>query len=135
MTKKFVLSVVGLFVVSMLLGFIVHGAILHGAYAKLPNLFRPDEQAQAYFGYMLLAHLFIAAGVTWVYRRGHEAGKPALAQGARFGLAMAVLISTPGYLIYFAVQPMPSDLVAQQIVLDAISWVIMGIAAAALNKT
>ena len=38
------------------------------------------------------------------------------------------------YLIYFAVQPMPSDLVAQQIVFDSISMVIIGIATAWLNR-
>ena len=135
MNKKFVISVVGLFVVSMLLGFVIHGAILHGAYAKLPNLFRPEAEAQAYFGYMLIAHVILAIGMTWVYRRGHEAGKPVLAQGVRFGLGLAVLITIPGYLIYYAVQPMPSDLVAQQIVLDTIGMVIMGISAAALNKS
>ena len=34
----------------------------------------------------------------------------------------------------FAVQPLPSDLVAQQIVYDTIGMVILGIVAAAINR-
>ncbi len=38
------------------------------------------------------------------------------------------------YLIYFAVQPMPGNLVAKQIVFDTIAMVIMGIACAWINQ-
>jgi len=134
MNKKFLISAVGLFVVSMLLGFVVHGAILHAEYAKLPQLFRPESAQQSYLGFMLLAHMFIAVGTTWVYQRGHETGKSFVVQGLRFGAALAVLVTIPMYLIYFAVQPMPSDLVAQQIVFDSISMLILGVAAAWFNK-
>jgi hypothetical protein len=134
MNKNFVISVVGLFIVSMLLGFVVHGLMLAPEYAKLvPGLFRAPDDAQRHFPMMLLAHVCIALGWTWVYRQGRE-NKPWLMQGVRFGIGIAVLCTIPGYLIYYAVQPMPSDLVAQQIVYDTIASVIMGIAAAALNR-
>jgi hypothetical protein len=47
---------------------------------------------------------------------------------------VALLCAIPTYLIYFAVQPTPSDLVALQVVYDTIASVIMGIAVAALNR-
>ena len=134
MNKQFAISVVVLFVVSMLLGFVVHGFLLAGEYAKLvPNLFRSPQSAEGYFGFMLLAHVFMAAGLTWIYRQGRNA-RPWLGQGLRFGLAVAVLVTIPTYLIYFAVQPLPSDLVAQQIVYDTISMAILGIVTAAMNR-
>jgi drug/metabolite transporter (DMT)-like permease len=134
MNKTFVVSVVVLFVLSMALGFVVHGLILGPEYAKLvPAMFRSHESAQAYFPFMLAAHASMAIAVTWIYRQGRE-DKPVLVQGFRFGIALALLTAVPMYLIYFAVQPMPSDLVAQQIVLDAIATVILGIAAAAVNR-
>lgn len=133
MNRKFWISVVVMFVVSMLLGFAVHGGLLAGDYARLPNLMRSQESAGAMFGWMLLAHVFIAVGFTWVYVRGRE-DKPWLAQGIRFGIAVAVLATIPTYLIYYAVMPFPSDLVAQQVVFDTLAMILMGIAVAWVNR-
>jgi hypothetical protein len=52
----------------------------------------------------------------------------------RFGLAVSALSVIPTYLIYFAVQPMPGDLVAKQMVFDTIATVIMGIVCAWINQ-
>jgi hypothetical protein len=133
MNRRFVVSVVALFVASMLLGLVVHGMLLGGDYAKLQNIFRSPGDSQQYFPYMLAAHVFIAIGFTWVYRQGRDA-RPWLGQGIRFGIAIAVLTTIPTYLIYYAVQPMPSDVVAKQVVFDCIAMVIMGIVAAAVNR-
>ena len=86
-----------------------------------------------YFPYMILAHLLIGIGLTWIYRQGREA-KPWLAQGVRFGLAVSVLMVIPMYLIYFAVQPMPAGLVVKQIVFSTIGMVITGIVCAFINQ-
>jgi cytochrome bd-type quinol oxidase subunit 2 len=134
MNKTFVISVVVLFLVSMVLGFVVHGMLLGPDYAQLQSIFRSPQDSQAHFGAMIAAHVCIALGFTWIYRHGRDSGKPFLAQGVRFGLAIAVLTTIPTYLIYYAVQPMPSDVVAKQIVFDTLAMVIMGIVAAAVNR-
>lgn len=134
MGKAFWISVVAMLVLSMAAGFVVHGALLGAEYAQLTTLFRPEKDAQNYFPYMLLAHVFIAFGFVWIYRKGREAGKPWLGQGVRYGVMIAVLMTIPTYLIYYAVQPMPGMMVAKQIVFDAISMVVMGVAVAWLNR-
>src|SRR5258706_42516 len=89
MNKSFVWSVVAVFVASMILGFVVHAVILHAEYQKLvPSLFRGESDAMAHFPYMIIAHVIMAIGITWVYRMGRE-NKPWLAQGVRFGIAIA----------------------------------------------
>jgi len=133
MIKKFVISVIVIFIVSMAFGFLVHGLLLAQKYAQLPNLFRQGQDAQNYFPYMLLAHVFLSAGFVWVYVKGKE-NKPFLAQGIRYGTAIAVLMTIPTYLIYYAVQPMPGMLVFQQIALDTLSVVLLGIVVAWLNR-
>jgi hypothetical protein len=133
MNKTFAVSVVVVFVVSMILGFVVHGVLLGQQYAALTQLFRGEQDQMGHFAYMIAAHVVMAIGFTWVYRQGRE-NKPFLGQGARFGLAVAVLATIPTYLIYFAVQPLPSDLVAQQIVFDTVAMVILGITVAAVNR-
>jgi hypothetical protein len=133
MNKHFVLSVVVVFVAAFVLGGTIHHVLLGQEYMKIAQLFRAPADAQHYFPYMIAAHVVMAIGWTWVYRIGRE-NKPWLGQGVRFGLAIAVLCTIPTYLIYFAIQPMPSDLVAMQIALDTIGSVILGIVVAAMNR-
>ena len=133
MSKRFLISVAVIFVVSMAFGYIVHGLLLGADYAQLPGLFRQPPDAEIYFPYMLLAHVFIAAGFVWIYLHGKE-DKPFLSQGIRYGVAIAVLVTIPTYLIYYAVQPMPGALVCKQIVLDTVSVIIMGVIVARLNQ-
>jgi len=128
MKGKFFLGWVVAFVLWMAGGFIVHGTLLAADY-KLTNLFRADTDAQAYFPWLLLAHVVAAGAFVWIYSRGIEA-KPWLAQGVRYGIAIAFLTAIPMYLIYYAVQPMPGSLVLRQIVYDTICIVIVGIAIA-----
>lgn len=130
--KKLVISVIVIFVLSMAGGFLIHGTILHGDYAKLPFM-RGEAAAQALFGYMILANFLFACGFSWIYVRGKEP-KPWLGQGFRYGIAVALLAVLPMYLIYYVVMPFPSDVVAQQIVYEIIDAIILGIVVAWLNR-
>ncbi len=130
---KFAISAVVLAIVSLLLGYVVHAVLLAADYHALGGMFRTEADGGAHMPFMLLAHLLIGTGFTWIYLKGREA-KPFLAQGVRFGLAVAVLCTIPMYLIYFAVQPMPGELVVKQIVFDTIAMVVMGVVCAWLNR-
>jgi hypothetical protein len=134
MNRQFILSVVSVFVVTMMLGFVVHGLLLNESYAALPNMMRPESEAQQYMWAMVLAHVLISVGMTAIYRRGRETGKPWLGQGIRFGLLWAVAALIPFYLIYHAVSFYPLTLAIKQIVLESGSAVVVGITLAALNK-
>lgn len=124
MTKKFLLSVVVVFVVAMAIGWVVHGLLLGQDYAKLSGLFRQQ---------IVLAHVFFAVAFVWIYVKGKE-DRPFLMQGIRYGVALAVLITVPIYLTYYAVQPLPGALVVKQIVLDTIGMIVLGVVVAWLNK-
>ena len=134
MGGRFWISVVVIFVVSMLIGFAVHGFVLKNDYAQLPNLMRTEADAQGHFGYMILAHVCMALGFTWIYRKGREAGKPAIGQGLLFGAAVAVLMCIPMYLIYYAVQPWPGVVIVKQIVYDVIGMLLLGVVVALVNQ-
>jgi hypothetical protein len=134
MNARFWISVVVMFVVTMAAGFIVHGALLAPDYAKLPSLMRTMEDSAKYFPYMMLAHLLMAFGLTWIYIKGRTAGAW-LGQGVRFGLALVVLTTIPTYLIYYAVMPFPTDLVVKQILFDTVAMVVVGVVLAFVNKT
>ena len=125
MNKKFFIAWVVVFIVWMVGSFIVHGTLLKADYAKLPNLFRPETDAQNYLPFMLLAHVIMSGALVWIYARGAEA-KPWLPQGLRFGVVIALLTIVPTYMIYYAVQPMPGMHVVKQIVFDGVLMLVLG---------
>ena len=133
MNKRFFIAWAVVFVVWMAGSFVVHGILLHADYAKLPNLFRPETEAQQFFPLMLLAHVILAGALVWIYSRGAEA-KPWLGQGLRFGVAVALLTVVPMYTIYYVVQPMPGMHVIKQIVFDGILLLILGVVVAFLYR-
>jgi hypothetical protein len=133
MSKSFWISVVVVFVMSMALGFTVHGLLLADDYGRLASLFRSPADQQRHFPFMFVAHALTAFGLVWIYSRGKE-NKPPLAQGVRFGLAMAMVVVVPKFLIYWVVQPMPHALALKQIVFDTVGMVLIGIVVAHLNK-
>lgn len=133
MDKKFLISWVVVFVLWMAGSFVIHAVILESSYMEMPNLFRSMEETEAYSHWMLLAHIMMAGAFVWIYRRGRE-DKPWLAQGVRYGLAIAVLAVIPTAMVYYVVQPLPGMHVVQQIVYETVLAVVLGAAAAFLNR-
>jgi hypothetical protein len=133
MNRKFAISAAVVFVLWMGLDFFVHGVLLYGDYAKLPNVMRPPADAQAKMPWMVLAYILMAVTFTWIYLKGRE-DKPWLAQGVRYGVAVAFLTVVPTSLIYHVVTQVPLDLALKQIVLGVIVIMIVAIVLAWLNR-
>lgn len=133
MDKKFFISWVVLFVVWMAGSFLVHGFWLGESYAAMTDVYRPMEEQEKLMPFMLLAHVMLAGGFVWIYRRGRE-DKPWLPQGVRFGILIALFAAIPTYLIYYSVQSMASELLVKQIVGDGILTVLLGLVVAFLYK-
>jgi hypothetical protein len=125
MNKKLIIAWIVLFVVWLMGSFVVHGVLLRSDYMQLTNLFRAEGDEQKYFPLMILAHVIASGAFAWIYAHGAEA-KPWLAQGVRFGVAVALLTAVPTYMIYFVVQPMPGNVVIKQIFFDSVLMVILG---------
>jgi hypothetical protein len=82
---------------------------------------------------MVLAYISLVVAFTWIYLKGKE-DKPWLAQGARYGVAIACLTAVPTYLIYHVVSQFPLGLAIKQIIFDSITIVLTGIVLAWLNR-
>jgi hypothetical protein len=133
MNKKFLIAWVVVFIVWFFGSFAVHGVLLRSDYMQLTNLFRADGDQWKFFPLMIVAHVILSGAFVWIYARGAEA-KPWMAQGLRFGLAVALLTVVPTYMIYFVVQPMPGDVVIKQIVYDGALTIILGMIVAWLYR-
>ena len=133
MDKRFAIAWLVLFVAWMAGSFVVHGVLLNADYARLPNLFSGQADAQQRFPFMILAHVILSGAFVWVYSRGMEA-RAWLAQGVRFGAAIALLTVVPTYMIYYVVQPMPGMHVVKQIVFDGVLLLVLGAIVAFLYR-
>jgi hypothetical protein len=133
MNKRFLAAWLIVFIAWMAGSFVVHGVLLHDDYATLPNLFRPEAEAQQHFPLMVLAHVILAGAFVWIYSRGVE-DAPWTGQGIRFGLAVALLTIVPTYIIYHVVQPMPGSIAVKQIVFDGLLLLALGLLVAFLYR-
>ncbi len=133
MNKRFVVAWIAVFVAWMAGSFVVHGVLLKADYMSVPNLFRPEAEAQQLFPLMLLAHVILAGAFVWIYARGVE-DAPWTGQGLRFGLAVAFLTAVPMYIIYHVVQPMPGTIAVKQILFDGVLLLLLGLLVAYLYR-
>jgi hypothetical protein len=134
MGKKFFVAWIVIFIVWMAGSFVVHGVLLHDDYAKSSGLFRTEADSQAFFPWMILAHVMLSGALVWIYSRGAEA-LPWVPQGLRFGLAIALLTVIPTHIIYYVVQPMPGMTVVKQIIFDGILTLILGVVVAFMYRS
>ena len=133
MDKRFWVCGLVMSIAALLLGFIVHGLLLAPDYAALGAMFRSDDDSQRYAHWMVLAHVLIGFAMTWIYAQGFSSGRSSSMQGLRFGLAMALFSTLPGYLIHYAVQPLPAALVAKQLLFGVVAMLLLGLLVAWLQ--
>jgi MFS superfamily sulfate permease-like transporter len=133
MSWKFVVSVAVMFLMLFVLGWAGHSGLLAADYAKIQTLLRPMPEVWLRFPLVLLAQLLTALAFTWIYLQGKE-DKPWLAQGIRYGIAIAVLGTIPVNLIHYAVMPFPPELVLKQMGYDGLTIVLMAIVLAWINR-
>ena len=132
MNRKCIISAVVMFIMAWALSFVVHGILLGADYSITAGM-RPPAEAQALMHYMILAQALFGIAFAWVYVQGKE-DKPWLAQGVRYGIAIAFLTVIPTYLIYHVVTPVPFALALKQIGYDTIRVVLMGVVLAWINR-
>ena len=133
MNKKFLISWGAVFVVWFVGSFLVHVLMLGETYDGLTNMMRPEAEAEALFHFMLLAHVLMAGAFVWIYQRGHE-DKPWMAQGLRYGIAIALLAPIPTFMIYYVVQQTPGLLAVKQSIGDSVVVIVVALVVAFLNK-
>lgn len=131
--NKCIVSAIVMFVMAFALSFFVHGILLHDDYMQMQSWMRPQADATGLMYFMVIAQALFGAAFAWIYVQGRE-DKPWLAQGIRFGIAIAALAIAPTYLIYHVVTPVPLVVAIKQIVYDTIRVVLMGIVVAWINR-
>ena len=133
MDRKFTLAAAAALATSFVLSFLFHGVVLAPQYNELLAVYRGPQLRPGMFALLLLAQLIRAVAMVAIYRQGREA-KPFLGQGVRFGVLAAGISVIPAYLIGYAVTNIPAALAVEQIVLETIIVVAMGIVIAWFHR-
>lgn len=129
--KRLVLTIIVVFVVAYFTGFFIHAIWLRQDYMVIAEHYRPMGQEKMLF--IVLAYLSFAIGSVIVYAKGVE-NKPWLGQGVRFGILMWLVLTVPSFFIAYAVQPVPTILMAKQVLCEGVDKILLGIIAAALYR-
>jgi hypothetical protein len=129
--KKFIPTVIVVFIVANIFGFLIHAVLLKSAYMPIAGYYRPMGEEKMLF--ISLAYLSFAIGSVWVYAKGVE-NKSWLGQGIRFGIAMWLVLAIPSFLIAYAVQPVPGMLAVKQILFEGVGKIVLGVLTAALYR-
>lgn len=129
--KKLIPTIVVIFIVANLFGFLIHAVLLKPDYMPIAGYYRPHGEEKMLF--ISLAYLSFAIGSVWVYAKGVE-NKSWLGQGIRFGFAMWLVLAVPSFLIAYAVQPVPGMLVMKQVLFEGVDKILLGVITAALYR-
>ncbi len=130
-TKKLVLTVVVVFIVANLAGFLIHAVLLQPDYMAVKEHYRPEGQEK--FLWINLAYISFAVGSALVYAKGVE-NKPWLGQGIRFGILMWLVLAVPSFFIAYAVQPVPTTLMVKQVLFEGVGKILLGLITSALYR-
>ena len=133
MDKRFWIAGIVASVLFFALGFLFHGVLMTNDYMQLKSMFRPEAEAMANMPIMTVAHIIMGFAFAWIYAQGIS-GASWLSQGIRYGIAAALLVSVPWYMIYYSVQPWPGMTAFKMGLFDSISLIITAIAVAFIYK-
>jgi hypothetical protein len=118
------------FVVFQALNYAIHGLILMKTYQSLENIFRADMMQKVWITYvtsLILSFLFV-----YIFSKGYE-GR-GIAEGARYGLLIGLIMNVAGMFNQYVVYQIPLSVIVQWFIYGVVQFVIIGIVAAALYK-
>jgi hypothetical protein len=135
-TKRFIWTVVAVFVVAQVFAIVIHGFILGADYRPFyGTLLRPIDPSGGgplwMVAFLPLSHLamaiaFVALFSRWVRPGRGGRGGDEIPQGLRFGVLAWLLGPVPMYLLGFAEQPWPLSLTIKQLVLELFTMLVLG---------
>ncbi len=128
--KRFVIASIAVFVIIQAIDWLVHGVLLASWYQEIKGLWRPDMMN--FMWLMMLGCLFFSFMFVFIYVRGCE-GR-GLAEGARYGLLIGLLMYVSGTVGQYAMYPIPFGMAMIWLGYGVMEMVIAGLAAAAIYK-
>ncbi len=130
MNKKFWIAFVAVFVAFFVLDFIVNGVLMQSTYKSesVAKLMRPEADFKMWL--IIVVDACIAFFMTLIFSKGYE-GK-GIAEGARYGLYVGLLMAIPMAYGTYAAMPIPYYMALQWFLYGTVQFVITGCILAAV---
>lgn len=128
--KRYFAATLAVFIVSVALGYLVHGVILQSTYASIQGVWRPDVLSKMWINsvnYFILSFVFV-----YLFVKGYE-GR-GIMEGVRFGLLMGLIFAIPAAYGTYVIVPIPYYLALEWFLYGMAQTLILGIVAAAIYR-
>lgn len=132
--KKYLVSVIVVFVVCIALSYLIHELLLAGDYARQPALWRTQTEIWKRIPFAYFAQLIFALAFCFIYTKGLEAQKHWLGQGLRYGLLVGSLMFVPAALVLYVVEPLELGLALKWVIFGYGQMLVLGAVVAALYR-
>lgn len=123
MNKKLWVGFVAVFIVSQIIGYVVHMVILDPLYKSTAHLWRP--QAEMITWLFPVIGLFFSFFFTLIFSKGYE--KKGIAEGVRYGVYVGLMVTVPMAYGTYATMPIPYSLALQWFLYGMVEYIILGV--------
>jgi hypothetical protein len=114
-------------------GFCVYGVLLVPEFAKYPSVYRSNEVGMGYLPLMFAGILIAMIVAAMIYAKGYEGGS-GVAEGARFGLLLAVFIVCVFVGVNYATLNLGRRMSVMLAAAGFVEWLVAGIVIGAVYK-
>ena len=128
--QKFFITFIVLYIVTSVLGFLIHGLWLSSQYEQLSGVWRGDMDKFMWVQYVTGA--FYCFFFVFIFARGQE--NKGIMEGIRYGLIIWGFYTIPTVYNQFMIYPLPYNLIMEWLFSDLVVVVILGILTAVLYK-
>lgn len=132
--KRWLLASAAVFVVISIVGFVVHQLLLKDLYMQTASVWRPEAEMMKLIWLSKIGCVIVSLMFVFLYAKGLERKKPALAQGLRFGFYVWLFVSIPMCLGWYMVIPIPAALPTYWAIGGLVEWLLAGAAAGLIYK-
>lgn len=131
-TKRLILTILLVFVGVWVTDFLIHGVWLANTYGRTKELWRPEKEMNAFFGWLMLGQLIASVTFVMIWAKGFAA-TACLGCACVYGTMMG-LFNQSNTLITYAVQPLPAEIAVKWFVSGVAQGVVMGLLVFAVYK-
>lgn len=128
--KRFLLSVLSVFITYEALSFVIHSLFLSDAYTELAPVWRQDMMQ--YMWLMYLGDLLFVVFSVLIYTRWVKT--PGIKSGLLFGFLTGLMMNTSGMINQFVVYPITSGLLYMWIFFGLIQFIVCGLIVGLIYK-
>jgi hypothetical protein len=122
--KKFLIAFIVLYILSGLIGFVVHEVLLADTYEALSDVWRPRAEMESLMWTGWITTIIFIFFFIYIFAKGRE-GK-GIIEGLRYGLIIWAFMTIPNIYMQYMVYPLPYSLILQWLIYDLITFLIMG---------